>query len=47
MSLNLKDIYYWVRMKVKEKEKTVFQIRYRHYEYTVMLFELKNISVIF
>ncbi len=32
----------------KDKEwKMMFWIRYEHYEYTVMLFELKNVLVIF
>jgi len=46
-SLNLKDIYYWVRMKKNEKWKITFWTRYEHYEYTVMSFELKNVFVIF
>jgi len=41
-SLNLKEAYYWVQMKKGEEWKTAFWTRYRHYEYTVMLFELKN-----
>jgi len=38
----LKEAYYWVQMKKDKKWKTAFWTRYRHYEYTVMLFELKN-----
>ncbi len=41
-SLNLKEAYYQVQMKEGEEWKTVFQMRYRHYKYTVMLFGLKN-----
>jgi len=41
-SLNLKEAYYWVQMKKGKEWKTVFWTRYRHYKYTVMLFELKN-----
>jgi len=41
-SLNLKEAYYWVQMKEDKEWKTAFWTRYRHYKYTVMLFELKN-----
>jgi hypothetical protein len=41
-SLNLKEAYYWVQMKKGKEWKTAFWTRYRHYKYTVMLFELKN-----
>ena len=47
MSLNIEETYYQVRMKEGEEWKTVFQMRYEHYEYTVMLFGLKNASAIF
>ncbi len=46
-SLNLKEAYYQVQMKEDKEWKTVFWTRYRHYEYTVMLFELKNTLIIF
>jgi len=46
-SLNLKEAYYWVWMKEGKEWKTVFQTRYRHYEYTVMPFELKNAPATF
>ncbi len=46
-SLNLKEAYYWVQMKKGEEWKTAFWTRYRHYKYTVMLFELKNTLIIF
>ncbi len=46
-SLNLKEAYYWVRMKKGEEWKMTFQTRYEHYEYTVMLFELKNTPATF
>ncbi len=46
-SLNLKEAYYWVWMKKDKEWKTVFWTRYRHYKYTVMLFELKNTLIIF
>jgi len=46
-SLDLKEAYYWVQMKKGKEWKTVFWTRYRHYEYTVMLFGLKNAPVTF
>ncbi len=46
-SLNLKEAYYWVWMKEGEEWKTAFWTRYRHYEYTVMPFELKNAPATF
>ncbi len=46
-SLDLKEVYYWVQMKKGKEWKTVFWTRYRHYEYTVMLFELKNAPTTF
>ncbi len=46
-SLDLKEAYYWVQMKKGKEWKTAFQTRYKHYKYTVMLFELKNTPVTF
>jgi len=46
-SLNLKNVYYWVRMKEDKEWKIIFWMKYKHYEYIIMLFELKNASVIF
>ncbi len=46
-NLDLKEAYYWVQMKKGKEWKTVFWTRYRHYKYTVMLFELKNVLIIF
>jgi len=46
-SLNLKDVYYWVRMKEDEEWKMTFWMRYEHYEYIIMSFELKNVFTIF
>jgi len=46
-SLDLKEAYYWVWMKEGKEWKTAFWTRYRHYEYTVMLFELKNALITF
>ena len=47
MSLDIEEAYYWVRMKEDKEWKTVFQMRYEHYEYTVMPFELKNAPTTF
>jgi len=46
-SLDLKEAYYWVQMKEGKEWKTAFWTRYRHYKYTVMLFELKNTPATF
>ncbi len=46
-SLNLKEAYYQVQMKEGKEWKTAFWIRYKHYEYTVMPFGLKNTSATF
>jgi len=46
-NLDLKDVYYWVKMKEDKKWKMTFWTRYKHYEYIIMSFELKNTSVIF
>ena len=43
---NLKKAYNLIRMKTKKKWKTTFQIRYEHYKYTMMSFELINASTI-
>jgi hypothetical protein len=40
--LDLKDGYYRIRIKKRDKWKTAFGSRLRHYEYLVMLFELIN-----
>ena len=47
MSLDIEETYYQVRMKEDKEWKTVFQMRYGHYEYTVMPFRLKNVPIIF
>jgi len=45
--LNLKEIYYRIRIKKEEEWKMMFWMRYRHYKYTVMSFKLKNASAMF
>ncbi len=47
MSLDLKKVYYCVCMKKNKEWKTAFWTRYKHYEYIIMSFRLKNVSVIF
>ena len=47
MSLDIEETYYQVRMKEGEEWKTAFWTRYRHYEYTVMSFGLKNAPTTF
>lgn len=45
MKLDLKEVYNLIRMKAEEEQKTAFHIRYKYYEYMIMLFELINASV--
>ena len=45
ITLNLQEVYNLIKMKVGKKWKTAFRIRYDHYEYKVMLFDLINASV--
>lgn len=44
IKLDLKGAYNLIKMKTGEEWKTAFHIRYRYYEYTVMLFRLTNTS---
>jgi len=46
-SLDLKDVYYWVRMKENKEWKMTFWTRYEHYKYIIMPFRLKNALTIF
>ena len=46
IKLDLKKAYNLIRMKTKKKWKIIFRIRYEHYEYIVMSFELINVSTI-
>jgi hypothetical protein len=45
--LDLKEIYYRIRIKKGDEWKTVFRIRYGHFEYKVMPFDLANVFAIF
>jgi hypothetical protein len=45
--LDLKKIYYKIRIKKGDEWKTVFKIRYGYFEYKMMSFGFANASVIF
>jgi hypothetical protein len=45
--LDLKKIYYRIRIKKGDEWKTAFRIRYSHFEYKIMFFSLANVSAIF
>jgi hypothetical protein len=45
--LDLKKIYYRIRIKKGDEWKTAFKIRYGHFEYKIMSFNLVNASAIF
>ena len=47
MKLDLHKVYYQIWIKKNDKWKTAFWMKYKHFEYIVMLFELKNVSIIF
>ena len=47
IKLNLKNVYYRFRIKVDDKWKTTFRIRYNHFEYLIMFFNLVNASITF
>ena len=46
IKLNFYGAYNLIHIKEGEKQKMVFQIKYRHYEYIVILFKLINIPTI-
>ena len=45
--LNFKNTYYRIQIRENDKRKTTFRIRYEHFKYMIMSFELTNASVIF
>jgi hypothetical protein len=45
--LNLKNIYYKIRIKLENEWKIAFRTRYDFFEYIVILFEFTNASAIF
>jgi hypothetical protein len=45
--LDIRAIYYAIRIREEDEWKTVFQCYYEHFEYRVMLFKLINVSASF
>jgi len=45
--LNLKNVYYCLRIQREDEWKTTFRTHYDHFEYIIMSFDLINASVIF
>jgi hypothetical protein len=45
--LDLKNIYYRIRIRKGDEWKTAFKIRYSHFEYKIMLFSFINVPAIF
>ncbi len=45
--LDLRDVYYLIRIREGDERKTVFYTIKKYYEYFVILFDLINISAIF
>ena len=47
IKLNLKNFYHRIWIKKNDECKTTFRIRYEHFEYQIMSFELTNASITF
>ncbi len=47
IKLNLKNIYYCLRIQHEDEWKMMFHTHYNHFKYMIMLFDLINASVIF
>ncbi len=45
--LDIRDIYYRIRIRKKDEWKIIFRTRYDYFEYIVMFFGLTNTSAIF
>ena len=45
--LNLKNVYYKLRIKIDDEWKTTFRTRYNHFEYLIMSFDLVNVLITF
>ena len=45
--INLRDVYYCIKVALKDCWKTAFYTRYNYFEYKVILFRLTNASAIF
>jgi hypothetical protein len=44
---DLKNIYYRIRIRKRDEWKTIFRIRYSHFEYKMILFDFINVLAIF
>ena len=47
IKLNLKNVYYRLRIKIDDEWKTTFRTRYDYFEYLIMPFNLVNVSITF
>jgi hypothetical protein len=47
IKLNIKDIYYKIRIRFSDKWKITFRTRYEYYKYIIISFDLINISATF
>ena len=47
IKLYLREVYNLIQKKEDKKQKTTFRIRYRYYEYLVILSEFTNIPIIY
>ena len=47
IKLNFKNFYYRFRIKIDDKWKITFRIRYNYFKYLIMFFNLVNVSITF
>ena len=47
IKLNLKNVYYCIRIRKSNEWKITFRTRYEHFKYLIILFNLTNTSIIF
>ena len=47
IKLNLKNVYYKIRIKKDDKWKITFRTRYNYFEYLIIFFELINALITF
>jgi hypothetical protein len=47
IKLDIRNIYYRIRIRSDNKWKTAFRTRYGHYEYIIIFFDLTNTPAIF
>jgi hypothetical protein len=47
IKIDLTDVYNQIRIKKNNEWKTTFRIRYEHFEYLMILFDLTNASITF